>query len=111
MKPGFRKQSVDQIAKLARQGGGWLIITGAGQTVDGLIDSWRRFERRVLTVRERNLAIQPMTQYLEEESGLKQTAAEHEQRVIPHFVLRIGYLNSYPDPVSLRRPVNWFVRL
>jgi hypothetical protein len=52
-----------------------------------------------------------MTQYLEEESGLKQIAAEHEQRVIPHFVLRIGYLNTYPDPVSLRRPVSWFVRL
>jgi hypothetical protein len=111
MKPSFRKQSVDQIAKLARQGGGWLVITGEGQTVDDLIDSGRRFERMVLTARERKLAIQPMTQYLEEESGLKQIAAEHEQRVIPHFVLRIGYLNTYPDPVSLRRPVNWFVRL
>jgi hypothetical protein len=51
-----------------------------------------------------------MTQYLEEESGLKQIAAEHEQRVIPQFVLRIGYMNTYPDPVSLRRPVSWFLR-
>ena len=51
-----------------------------------------------------------MTQYLEEKSGLKQIAAEHDQRVIPHFVLRIGYLDTYPDPVSLRRPVSWFVR-
>ena len=110
MKPSFRKQSVDQIAKLARQGGGWLVITGEGQTVDDLIDSGRRFERMVLTARERNLAIQPMNQYLEEESGLKQIAAEHERRVNPHFVLRIGYLNTYPDPVSLRRPVSWFVR-
>lgn len=110
MKPSSRKQSVDQIAKLARQGGGWLVITGEGQTVSELIDSGRRFERMVLTARERNLAIQPMTQYLEEKAGLKQIAAEHEQRVIPHFVLRIGYLNTYPDPVSLRRPVSWFVR-
>jgi hypothetical protein len=110
MKPGFRKQSVNQIAELARQGGGWLVITGAGQTVSNLIDSGRRFERMVLTARERNLAIQPMTQYLEEESGLKQIAAEHERRLTPHFVLRIGYLNTYPDPVSLRRPVSWFVK-
>ena len=110
MKPSSRKQSVDQIAKFARQGGGWLVITGKGQTVFDLIDSGRRFERMVLTARERNLAIQPMTQYLEEESGLKQIAAEHDQRVIPHFVLRIGYLDTYPDPVSLRRPVSWFVR-
>jgi hypothetical protein len=63
-----------------------------------------------LTARERKIAIQPMTQYLEEESGLKQIAAEHEQRVIPQFVLRIGYMNTYPDPVSLRRPVSWFLR-
>jgi hypothetical protein len=111
MKPSFRKQSVDQIAKLARQGGGWLVITGEGQTVFDLIDSGRRFERMVLTARERKLAIQPMTQVLEEPTGIKQIANEHEQRVIPHFVLRIGYLNTYPDPVSLRRPVNWFVRL
>jgi len=63
MKPSFRKQGVDQIAKFARQGGGWLVITGDGQTVSDLIDSGRRFERMVLTARERNLAIQPMTQY------------------------------------------------
>ncbi|MGB9438939.1 MAG: hypothetical protein WCB15_13410, partial [Desulfobacterales bacterium] len=110
MKPSSRKQSVDQIAKLARQGGGWLVITGEGQTVSDLIDSGRRFEKMALTARERNIAIQPMTQYLEEKSGLKQIAAEHDQRVIPHFVLRIGYLDTYPDPVSLRRPVSWFVR-
>jgi len=110
MKPSFRKQSVDQIAKLARQGGGWLVITSDGQTVSDLIDSGRRFERMVLTAREQNIAIQPMTQYLEEESGLKQIAAEHPQRVRPQFVLRIGYLDTYPEPVSLRRPVNWFVR-
>ena len=110
MKPSFRKQGVDQIAKLARQGGGWLVITGEGQTVSDLIDCGRRFERMVLTARERNMAIQPMTQYLEEKSGLKQIAAEHEQRIISQFVLRIGYLNTYPDPVSLRRPVSWFVR-
>ncbi len=110
MKPSFRKQSVDQIDRLARQGGGWLVITSEGQTVFDSIDSGRRFERMVLTARERKIAIQPMTQYLEEKSGLKQIAAEHEQRVVPQFVLRIGYLNTYPDPVSLRRPVNWFIR-
>jgi hypothetical protein len=110
MKPSFRKQSIDQIAKLARQGGGWLVITSEGQTVADLIESGRKFERMVLTAREQNIAIQPMTQYLEEESGLKQIAAEHPQRVMPQFVLRIGYLDTYPDPVSLRRPVNWFVQ-
>ncbi len=60
--------------------------------------------------RERHIAIQPMTQYLEEKSGLKQIAAEHKQRSMPQSVLRIGYLNTYPDAVSLQRPVSWFLR-
>ncbi|MEE4263829.1 MAG: hypothetical protein V2I56_14145, partial [Desulfobacteraceae bacterium] len=110
MKPSFRKQSVDQVADLVQHGGGWLVITGEGQTVSDLIDSGRRFERMALTARERNIAIHPMTQYLEEKSGLKQIAAEHEQRIVPQFILRIGYLDTYPDPVSLRRPVSWFLR-
>ena len=27
------------------------------------------------------------------------------------FVLRLGYPEQYPEPVSVRRPVEWFVRV
>ena len=60
---------------------------------------------------ERNIAIQPMTQYLEEAAGLNQIAATHREDMIPQFILRVGYLKRYPEPVSLRRPVSWFVKL
>jgi hypothetical protein len=110
LKPSFRKQSLDLTAKLVRQGGGWLVITSEGQTVADLIDSGRRFERMALLARERKLALQPMTQYLEENEGLQQIAAHHAAGVIPQFILRVGYLEEYPDPVSLRRPVSWFIR-
>ena len=59
---------------------------------------------------ERNIAIQPMTQYLEEQTGLNQIAANHQASMIPQFLLRVGYLKAYPEPVSLRRTVSWFVR-
>lgn len=26
------------------------------------------------------------------------------------FILRTGYLKNYPQPVSLRRPIDWFIR-
>lgn len=26
------------------------------------------------------------------------------------FLLRVGYLKNYPPPVSLHRPVEWFLR-
>ena len=64
----------------------------------------------VLMARERMIAIHPMTQYIEEQTGMDQIAANHGSDVIPQFILRVGYLKSYPEPVSLRRPVDWFVR-
>jgi hypothetical protein len=51
-----------------------------------------------------------MTQYLEEKAGVNQIAANHPSTMIPQFILRVGYLKRYPEPVSLRRPVSWFVR-
>ena len=111
LKPDFRKQGVDHTAKLARQGGGWFVIISQGRTVADLIDTGRRFERMALLARERNIAIQPMTQYLEEAAGLNQIAATHREDMIPQFILRVGYLKRYPEPVSLRRPVSWFVKL
>ena len=110
MKPSFRKQGVDHTATLARQGGGWLVITSEGRTISDLIATGRRFERMALLARERNIAIHPMTQILEEETGMDQLAVNHHASMIPQFVLRVGYLKSYPEPVSLRRPVSWFVQ-
>jgi hypothetical protein len=110
MKPSFRRQGVEQTATLARQGGGWLVITSPGQTVADLIETGRKFETMALLARERNIAIHPMTQYLEEESGVNQIAASHQAGMIPQFLLRVGYLKHYPAPVSLRRPVSWFVQ-
>jgi hypothetical protein len=30
--------------------------------------------------------------------------------MIPQFVLRVGYIDKYPEPTTLRRPVSWFVK-
>ena len=49
-----------------------------------------------------------MTQILEEASmrqQLNQSIAIGENI---QFILRSGYLKMYPEPISLRRPVDWF---
>lgn len=51
-----------------------------------------------------------MTQCLEEKQGQQQFALNHGSDIFPQFVLRVGYLARYPQPVSLRRPVSWFVK-
>lgn len=106
----FRKQGVDIATKWAAEGAGWMIITSRGSSVADLIETGRRFERTALLARERSIALHPMTQVLEEERGRREIASNHGEDVIPQFVLRVGYLDKYPTPVSLRRTVASFVR-
>ncbi len=110
MKQSMRERGIDQIAQLAGEGGGWFVITSTGNSVAHLIETGRAFERMALLARERGVAVHPMTQILEEEVGRKGIASNHNAEMIPQFVLRVGYLDSYPEPVSPRRPVSWFVR-
>ena len=86
-----------------------MVITSPGQTVADLIETGRHFERMALLACEHGIGIHPMTQMLEEKSGIEQIAGFHGSGFFPQFVLRVGYLETYPDPVSMRRPVEWFV--
>ena len=79
-----------------------------GNSVENLIETGRRFERMALLAREHGIGIHPMTQILEEKSGRSQITDDHGGSFFPQFVLRVGYLEKYPEPVSLRRPVEWF---
>jgi hypothetical protein len=74
-----------------------------------LIDAGRRFQRMALMSREMGIALHPMTQTLEEPHGKRQISENHNPGMIPQFMLRVGYVDDYPDPVSLRRPVSWFL--
>jgi hypothetical protein len=105
----YRQRGIDLTADLAQQGGGWFIVTSPGTTVEDLINTGRRFERMALSARERGIGIHPMTQILEEPQGIEQIIANHSNHIFPQFVLRVGYLEKYPDPVTLRRPVERFV--
>jgi len=108
MKTDFRRKGVDVTAQLAKEGGGWMVITSSGTSVAELIDTGRRFQRMAIAARARNIGIHPMTQVLEEKSGRAAIVGNHNRHFFPQFVLRVGYLDRYPKPVSLRRPVEWF---
>lgn len=106
----WKEKGIEKIRQQASQGGGWLVITSDGNSVVDLIQSGRRFQRMALAARQKNIALHPMTQALEEKQGQKNIKENHHPSVIPQFMLRVGYVDRYPDPVSLRRPVEWFVK-
>lgn len=110
MKNDFRERGIDNVKKQVSESAGWILITSKDETVATLLETGRRMQRLFLKVREKNIAIHPMTQILEESSTrqtLNQSIGISEN---VQFILRTGYLKNYPPPVSLRRPVDWFVR-
>ena len=99
-------KTTDQVATH----GGWLVVTSPDESVAALLDAGRRMERCWLKARGRGVAVHPMSQLLEETPGTLGAARRLGLPEPVQFVLRLGYVTDYPAPVSLRRPVEWFVR-
>jgi hypothetical protein len=111
LKKSFREQTVEIVSKQVKTCGGWLVITSADSKIPTLIEYGRVFQNMLLKIREKMIAIHPMTQMLEEEPWRKQIAKELGLTGEPQWILRIGYLNAYPEPVSLRMPIAQFVHI
>lgn len=111
MKKSFREKGIDKVKKQVSNSGGWLIITGKNNSVADLLETGKRMQRLFLKVRDKGIALHPMTQILEEaqtnETINQSTGISNKIQ----FLLRIGYVKNYPEPVSLRRPVDWFIKL
>jgi hypothetical protein len=110
MKKDFRDVGIDKVKKEVSESAGWILITSKDNSVATLLETGRRMQRLFLKVREKSIAIHPMTQILEESSTRKQLNQSIGISENIQFILRVGYLKNYPEPVSLRRPVDWFVR-
>jgi hypothetical protein len=111
MKKSFREKSIDSVKEQVAKSAGWLLITSKDNSVATLLETGKRLQRLLLKIRERNIAIHPMTQILEEPATQKTLHSSIGISDNVQFILRTGYIKHYPQPVSLRRPVDWFVRI
>lgn len=66
-------------------------------------------QRLFLKVRDKGIGLHPMTQILEEHQAIETVNQSTGISDKIQFLLRVGYVKNYPDPASLRRPVEWFV--
>ena len=110
MKTAFRNSSIETVIKQVSQSAGWLIIRSRDESVVSLLETGKLFQRLLLKIRERNIAIHPMTQILEESVIQEKISAGIGNSGNIQFILRTGYIKQYPKPVSLRRPIEEFVR-
>jgi nitroreductase len=111
MKKNFREQNIDTVRKQVSQSAGWLLITSKDNAVATLLDTGRRLQKLWLNIREKGIAIHPMTQILEETATKDLFHSSIGIKDPVQFILRTGYVKTYPQPVSLRRSVDGFVRM
>jgi hypothetical protein len=111
MSAGFRETGIARTAAQAKAGAGWLVLTAESETPRGLFEAGRAWQRIWLRAPERAIGIHPMSYAIQEEGG--QAAARAALGIDRPIValLRFGHVESYPRPVSLRRPPAAWVRL
>ncbi len=106
----FRETNVKQVIERVHQGAGWLVVSSKEGSISMLIETWRLFQRMWLQLRDKKIAIHPMTQMLKETLWREQVAKNLGVDGVPQFILRIGNISSYPNPASLRMPPSWIVQ-
>ncbi|MFN0048804.1 MAG: Acg family FMN-binding oxidoreductase [Cytophagales bacterium] len=111
MKKDFREKAIETVKLQVSQSAGWFLITSKDNSVASLLETGKRLQRMLLKIRERSIAIHPMTQILEEPSTNQKINKALRISEPIQFILRVGYVNEYPQPVSLRREVERFVRV
>ncbi len=106
----FRDTTIKQVIERVGQSGGWLVVSSPGTALATLIETGRKVERMWLRLRDRGIAIHPMTQMLEEAPWSEQVTKNLGIDGVPQFLLRIGYISSYPNPLSVRMPPGWIMK-
>jgi len=109
LEKSFRERGIDMVRKQVENCGGWLVITADGDDPAALIESGRAFQRMGLLLREKSMAVHPMTQAIQELPWKDEIATRVGVKKIA-MLLRVGYVKNYPAPVSLRMPVERFIR-
>ncbi|MCZ7556088.1 MAG: hypothetical protein M5R41_06775 [Bacteroidia bacterium] len=106
--PSFARKGNAMVREQVGQGGGWLLVAAiAPDSLADTLDAGRRFERLALRACRLGIAVHPMSQPLEEEPWSSELTTALGGNAL-HFLLRVGYVEKYPEPVSLRRPVRDF---
>lgn len=102
MSRSFRDSTIDQIKKHLSSYGSWIIVTSKKEDCSSLINTGRDFLKLSLNSVNKKISLHPMTQPLEEkgfEDELRKRLGINDNI---QFILRCGYVDRYPLPVTKR---------
>lgn len=105
----FRERGNEGARAYAGEGCGFFVVTSADDGLPARIDAGRRLERLWLALGAHGLGAHPMSQALEEAPWRTEVARALGVPGVVQALLRVGSVAAASEPVSLRRPVAWFV--
>jgi len=85
-------------------------VMSGPESVPGLIETGRRFQRMWLLLREHSIRDPSHVAGTRGSVRSRVLARELGLDDVPQFLLRIGYVQTYPDAVSPRMAASWFTR-
>ena len=106
LEKSFQDNAIQIVKEQVESCGGWLIIASQNSSIKQLIHTGRLLQRIWLKASEKLIAIHPMTQMLEEPPWKNSIAAQLGVDSEVQFILRVGYVSDYLQPVSLRMPLS-----
>ena len=105
----FREATIQKIQEQVVTGSGWLLLTSKDSSIAELINVGRKLQRIWLAARDKKIAIHPMTQMIEEVAIRDELSSTFGIAEEIQLLLRVGYINDYPKPVSLRMPLQCII--
>lgn len=104
-KESFIKQGIEKTKASLESYGGWILVKSKSYSNEDLVECGKIFQELCCKFRALNIAYQPMSQILEESQYKQQFLAACNLQDNIQFILRVGYVDKYQEPVSLRRTV------
>lgn len=101
----FKKQTMAMVHEQVNQGSGWLVVTSQDNSLTQIFQAGCLYERCALAAQDLNISLHPMSQVLEEYPWKKNLNKSLGLDKPIQFVLRLGYVQDYLSPVSLRLPL------
>jgi hypothetical protein len=107
----FRKKGIEMVEEQLSSFGGWIVLSSEDSSVNSLIKTGISLQTLWLKASDLKIAIHPMTQLLQEGNWKNEISQKLSIPGEVQIILRTGYVKLYPEPVSLRRPVEMFTRI
>lgn len=109
-KKSFVDAGVNKTLAQTQNCAGWLVFTQPGNTPEDWMNTGRLYQRSHLECRDLMIGFHPMNQLIEEESFETQVNETLGLNQPIHLVARIGYVDTYPEAISVRREIQSFIR-